>query len=38
MTVALPVAARETGGGTAAHLLQLLMIAQVPFVVFFAVK
>jgi hypothetical protein len=30
--------ARETDEGSAAHVFQLLMAAQVPFVVFFAIK
>jgi hypothetical protein len=29
---------READEGTAAHIFQLLMIAQVPFVAFFAIK
>lgn len=33
-----PDAAREPDEGTAAHLFQLLMVAQVPVVAFFAVK
>jgi hypothetical protein len=36
--VALFGAAREADEGTAAHLFQLLMIAQMPVVMFFAMK
>lgn len=31
-------AAREADEGTAAHIFQLLMIAQVPIIAFFAIK
>jgi len=36
--VALFGAAREADEGTAAHLFQLLMAAQVPIIMFFAIK
>ena len=36
--VAMFGAAREADEGTAAHVFQLLMLAQVPIVVFFAIK
>jgi len=36
--VALFGAAREADEGTAAHFFQLLMIAQVPIIAFFAIK
>ncbi|MBZ5648071.1 MAG: hypothetical protein LAN37_12695 [Acidobacteriia bacterium] len=36
--VAMFVAVREADEGTAAHIFQLLMIAQVPIVAFFAIK
>ena len=36
--VAMFGAAREADEGTAAHIFQLLMIAQVPIVAFFAIK
>ena len=36
--VALFGAAREADEGTAAHLFQLLMAAQVPIILFFAIK
>ena len=36
--VAMFGAAREADEGTAAHIFQLLMIAQVPIIAFFAIK
>jgi len=36
--VAICGAARETDEGTAAHLWQLLMVAQLPLMVFFAIR